>query len=80
MQLDFIVTSPVVTFTAQIGTSTITLNSTMTALPDGTYDYTIIVPPSLTSAVTRVGVRMSNTATTNIVGFTIEGCTGNNFL
>jgi hypothetical protein len=76
MQLDFIVTSPVVSFIARIGTNTTVLNSTVVTLPDGTYDYVIIVPASLTTPVTRVSVVITNTAPTNITGFTIEGCTG----
>ena len=80
MQLDFVVTSPVVSFIARIGTNTTVLNSTVVALPDGTYDYVIIVPASLTTPVTRVSVVITNTAPTNITGFTIQGCTGNNLL
>ena len=77
MQLDFIVTSPVVSFIARIGTNITVLNSTVVALPDGTYDYVIIVPASLTAPVTRISVVITNTAPTNITGFSIEGCTGN---
>ena len=77
MQLDFIVTSPVVNFIATIGTNTTKLNATVITLPDGTYDYVIIVPASLQTPVTKVTIVIRNTATTNITGFTIEGCIGN---
>ena len=74
MELDLIVTSPVITFAAQVGTTV--LNSTVVPLPDGTYDYVIVVPPSLTAtAVTQVLLRIVPTATTNITGFSIQGCT-----
>ncbi len=80
IQLSFIVTSPVVSFIARIGTNTTVLNSTVVALADGTYDYVIIVPPSLITPVTSVSVVITNTAPTNITEFAIQCCIGNSFI
>jgi hypothetical protein len=80
MQLTLTTSEPINSFIARIGTINTVLNASLVSTDNGSYEYVIVVPPALTQPVTKVAVVITILQTTNITGFTIEACTGNNLI